>query len=178
MVVGGFRSFHVLVLTHVITVVILKIRRYYIIYAQNWIFSVFTFLVFKWGYVKTQAALIINCQALPYILKYPIPILYVGPNVDRNTILTIWFLAATPSWLPYEKNKYSNSYSHCGNWSNHCTNNNPCGTLKICWEEQHMIDMSPQTKCRQSSALPFHDAFPTHTMDTIYNRDISHECRT
>ena len=32
MVVGGFRSFHVLVLTHVITVVTLKIRRYYIIY--------------------------------------------------------------------------------------------------------------------------------------------------
>ena len=34
-VVGGFRSFHVLVLTHVITFVTLKIRRYYIIYAQN-----------------------------------------------------------------------------------------------------------------------------------------------
>ena len=34
-VVGGFRSFHFLVLTHVITVVTLKIRIYYIIYAQN-----------------------------------------------------------------------------------------------------------------------------------------------
>ena len=54
-----------------------------------------------------------------------------------NTTLTIWVLAITPSWLPYEKDKYSGSNSQCGNWSNHRTNNNPFGTWKT-WEEQHI----------------------------------------
>ena len=54
-----------------------------------------------------------------------------------NTTLTIWVLAITPSWLPYEKDKYSGSNSQCGNWSNYRTNNNPFGTWKT-WEEQHI----------------------------------------
>ena len=71
----------------------------------------------------------------------------MGARVGINTTLTIWVLSP----LPYEKDKYPSSNSQRGNWSNHCTNSDPCGTLNT-RVEQRMKYMPPQTKLWQSSA--------------------------
>ena len=89
--------------------------------------------IFKLALFLNEATINTNCS---WLLDTTWFLLWAKVGI-LSTTLTIWVLAITPSWLPYEKDKYSGSNSQCGNWSNHCTNNNPFGTWKT-WEEQHI----------------------------------------